>query len=395
MQGLLVWPAGLIILSARGRSNRLRALWSAVAVIAIAGYFADFKFAETGSASTSYILAHLSNALQGLLLTAGSVIPSFTSNYLTIYSPTIATVVGGVLWLAGLAVIASWLVQRRPSGPKAFCVGLIVTSLLFDLLLIPSRLAYDMYSGTASRYDTFMWPLLLGTYAYIMMSRPPRGSRWRHWARVPQMTIALLMGATLVVGTTVGVDQGRVTREVRLTSADILANWQSAPLSVWAPYLLPPCVNEPPYCASLRAAERLLAADHMSIFSDLASSQRLAAEGIVPGGAAAQQLAVPPVLRAAVGSSASSQRAWAVLSTMSRSDPSLAEDDPLTDRGMTELLHWAISSGGEVTGQTIIDYEWTLPVNTDFFLRQYVSTYEAWDTVVDRGRGQEARTSVR
>ena len=268
-----------------------------VAVIAIAGYFADFKFAETGSASTSYILAHLSNALQGLLLTAGSVIPSFTSNYLTIYSPTIATVVGGVLWLAGLAVIASWLVQRRPSGPKAFCVGLIVTSLLFDLLLIPSRLAYDMYSGTASRYDTFMWPLLLGTYAYIMMSRPPRGSRWRHWARVPQMTIALLMGATLVVGTTVGVDQGRVTREVRLTSADILANWQSAPLSVWAPYLLPPCVNEPPYCASLRAAERLLAADHMSIFSDLASSQRLAAEGIVPGGAAAQQLAVPPVLR--------------------------------------------------------------------------------------------------
>jgi hypothetical protein len=394
LQGLLVWPAGLIILSSKGQSNRLRALWSAISVLAIGGYFADYRFADTGSASLSYVLAHLSVVLQGLLLTAGSVIPSLTSDSSTIYSPVVSMVVGGLLWLAGLAVIANWLIQMRPSGPKAFCVALIVTSLLFDLLLVPSRLAFDMYSGAASRYDTFMWPLLLGTYAYLMMSRPPRLSRWKHWVRAPQMAISLTMGAALIVGTMVGINQGQVTREVRLTTADVLANWQSAPPSVWAPYLLPPCVNVPSYCVLLRAAEHDLAADHMSIFSDPRSTQRLRAEGIVPGGVTARPLVVPPVLRAQMSSSGVARRAWDVLSTVYRSNPSFAQHYPWTDRGIRELLLWAISAGSGVTGQVILEYEWVLPVATGFFLHQYVSTYESWASVIDREQSLESRVSL-
>jgi hypothetical protein len=270
-----------------------------------------------------------------------------------------------------------------------------VTSLLFDLLLIPSRLVFDMYSGTASRYDTFMWPLLLGTYAYVIMSKPPSPSRWKHWVKAPQITIALTVGAALVVGTIVGVGQGQVTREVRLTSADVLANWQNEAPTVWAPYLLPPCVNEPPFCKSLKAAEQLLTADHMSIFSDPETTQRLRAEGIVPGGVASAPLVIPPALRTQIGSSSISQRAWEVLSTVYRSNPSFAQVYPLSDRGIRKLLLWAISSGREVTGQMIIDYEWTLPVSTGFFLLPYVSTYESWLSAVDRVQGQETRESGR
>jgi hypothetical protein len=360
----------------------MRALWSGIAVAVIAGYFVDYNFAATQSASLSYILAHLSVVFQGLLITAGSVIPSFTSNFSPINSPVVTTVVGGSLLIAGIAVIANWLVQKRPSGPKAFCVALIATSILFDLLLIPSRLAFDMYSGTASRYDTFMWPLLLGTYAYIIMSKPPSLSRWMSLVKAPQLYISLAMGAALIVGTIVGIDQGRVTREVRLTSVDVLANWQNAPPAVSAPYLLPPCGTEPPFCVFLRAAEQVLAADHMSIFSGSINLRHLRSEGIVPGGIAAQPLVVPPVLRTQVGSSRFSQRAWDVLSTVYRSNPSLAQEYPLTDRGIKALLLWAINSGREVTGQTIAYAEWSPPVSTGFFLLQYVSTYQTWASVM-------------
>lgn len=378
LQGLLVWPAGLIVLSSKGHSGRMRALWGAIAVVATAGYFADFNFAATQSASFSYIMAHLSVVFQGLLLTAGSVIPSFTSSSQEIYSPVITSAVGGFLLIAGMAVIAHWLVQRRPSGPKAFCVGLIVTSILFDLLLIPSRLVFDMYAGTASRYDTFMWPLLLGTYAYVMMSKPPSLSRWRNLVRAPQTYVSITMGAALIVGTIVGIDQGQVTREVRLTSVDVLANWQTAPPAVSAPYLLPPCGSEPPFCVFLNAAEHVLATDHMSIFSDPTNVHRLRAGGIVPGGIAAEPLVVPPTLRGQVGSSSASERAWDVLSTVYRSNPSFAQEYPLTDGGIRELLLWAIHSGHEVTGQTVSDSEWSPPVSTGFFLLQYASTYQDW-----------------
>jgi hypothetical protein len=364
----------------------MRVLWSAIAVVVIAGYFADYNFAATQSASFSYILAHLSVVFQGLLITAGSVIPSFTSSLSAISSPAITKVAGGFLLIAGIAVIANWLVQKRPSGPKAFCVALIVTSILFDLLLIPSRLAFDMYSGTASRYDTFMWPLLLGTYAYVMMSKPPSLSRWRNLVKAPQLYISLAMGAALIVGTIVGVDQGQVTREVRLTSVDVLANWQNAPPAVSAPYLLPPCGSEPPFCVFLKAAEHVLAADHMSIFGDPTDLHHLRAEGIVPGGIAAKPLVVPPVLRAQVGTSRLSQRAWDVLSTVYQSSPSFAQEYPLTDRGIRKLLLWAINSGREVTAQTIRYAEWSPPVSTGFFLLQYVSTYQSWASVVELDR---------
>jgi hypothetical protein len=396
LQGLLVWPAGLIILLSRGRSNRLRALWCAIGIAATAGYFVDYQFAESRSAPLSYILGHLSTVFQGLLLTAGSVIPSLTSRDSAISSPDITMAVGALLLVAGIAVVAHWIVQRRPDGPKAFCVALIVTSILFDLMLIPSRLVYDIYTGTASRYDTFVWPLLLGTYAYVVMSRPRGDSRWRNWGKAPQIAISLTMGAAIVVGTIVGVQQGQVSRDVRLTSVDVLANWQNARTAVAAPYLLPPCGSDPSYCALLKTLEHLLAADRMNIFGDSGTTlQRFRAEGIVPGGAAAKPLVIPPLLRTEVDASGGSRTAWDVLSTMSRSLPSFARDAPSDTRGIRRLLLSAINAGHEVTDQTIADSEWAPPVSAGFFLVPYVSTYEAWLAVLSRDRSRGTRDGVR
>lgn len=286
----------------------------------------------------------------------------------------ITEVVGGVLLASGLAVIALWLRGGRASGAPVFCVALIVTSILFALTLVPSRLAYSPDAGTTSRYDTFMWPLLLGTYSYAAMHfQWP--SRQRRWVLLPQIVLALAVASAAVVGTIVGIQQGQITRTVRLTAADVLANMPSAPTALAAPYLVPPCASQASFCTALRTGAHTLQVHGMSVFSDPKEVEQFRALGIVPSGAAPQPLAIPPELRAQVDSSSA---AWTALSAAYWSDPKFQQQYPETAQGTKEFLRWAIASGDTVTTQTVIADEWLAPVSVAFFLAQYKSVYQSW-----------------
>jgi len=46
------------------------------------------------------------------------------------------------------------------------------------------------------------------------------------------LLLSAAVAADVFVSTTVGIEQGQVTRQVRLTSVDVLANWQTAPPAV-------------------------------------------------------------------------------------------------------------------------------------------------------------------
>jgi hypothetical protein len=377
LQGLLVWPGGLLVLLASGRSNRLRVAWCAAGVAVTAGYLADYSFAASGSASLSYVLAHLSVAVKGVLITAGSIIPSTASGIGDISSARVSQLTGAVLLAAGAGSIVVWWVRGRTPGPQAFCVALILTSMLFAVMLIPGRLAENMYAGTTSRYDTFMWPLLLGTYAFAVMERPRTIWR-RRWAWAPLLLLSAAVAADAFVSTTVGIEQGQVTRQVRLTSVDVLANWQTAPPAVAAPYLLPPCANEEVVCSELKAAAEVLERDQFSIFSDPSHVSSLRDLGIVPGGVPVRPLAIPATLSGQVNASATSRRAWTVLSAVYRSDPALESEYAQTSHGVTEILLWAIASADEVNAQAIIDAEWYPPVAGGFFLAPYETVYRSW-----------------
>jgi hypothetical protein len=375
--GLLIWPVGLVVLLAKGQSARARLLWCAIGVLVTAGYFVGFNWSATDSAPIGYILSHLSAVSEGVLITAGSVIPNMTSGISAISSSVITEVVGGILLVSGLAVIGLWLRGGRATGAPVFCVALIVTSILFALTLVPSRLAYSPTAGTTSRYDTFMWPLLLGTYAYAAMHfHWP--SKQRRWVLLPQIVLTMTVAAAAVVGTVVGIHQGQITRTVRLTSVDVLANMQTAPTALLAPYLVPPCANQAAECIYLKTEARALQVRRMSVFSDPKEVEQLRALGIVPSGAAPRLLAVPQTLRAQVDSSSVSRAAWTALSAAYWSDQKFQQHYPETARGTKELLRWAIASGDTVTTQTVIADEWLAPVSVAFFLAQYKSVYQSW-----------------
>jgi hypothetical protein len=375
--GLLIWPVGIVVLLSKGQTARWRILWCTIGVLVTTGFFAYINWTETNSASLSYILSHLTLVVRGVLITAGSVIPNTTAGIAAISSPRITEIFGVILLGSGLGVIAEWIRRGRASGAPAFCVGLIVMSILFDLSLIPSRLVYDPFQGANSRYDTFMWPLLLGIYSYAAIHVRWAG-RKRRWVLLPLTILALVVGSAVVVGTIVGINQGQVTRTVRLTAADVLANLPSAPTAVAAPYLFPPCANDFTDCVQLEAQAHALEVQHMNVFSDPNEVRRLRTLGVVPGGVATRLLLVPRSLRAQVTATSASRTAWAALSATYWSDPAFRQQYPQTMNGTARFLIWAVASAESVNPQVIINDEWSAPVSDAFFLVQYEPIYHSW-----------------
>jgi hypothetical protein len=387
--GLLIWPAGFVVLLTKGRSAKWRILWCAIGLLVTIGFFAYVNWADAGSASLGYIFSHFVVVASGVLITAGSVIPNMTSGIGAISSPRITEVVGAILLGSGLSVVAIWIRRGRTSGASAFCVGLIVMGILFDLSLIPSRLAFDSLAGTASRYDTFTWPLLLGIYSYVAIHAHGQVEK-RRWMLLPLSVLALLVGSAVVIGTIVGINQGRVTRTVRLTAADVLANLAAVPSTNPAPYLIPLCgfvggQVDAAYCTGLRADAHTVEAQRMNVFSDPKEVKQLRELGVVPGGVTPQPLAVPPNLRKLENASGKSRAAWAALSATYWSEPELRQQFPETLQGAQRFLTWAIASAGAVNAKEVISREFSAPVSDAFFLEQdaffleqYAPIYRSW-----------------
>ena len=152
--------------------------WVPAAILCSASYFVSFSFSESSSLPGGYVLNHLGQAVQGLLLSFGSTIVADRGSGTTVASHQAVTEICGFhLLLGAAAILFSWLRSRRPRGARGFCIGLILTTVLFEFLLIPGRLSARPSLGTASRYDTFSLPLLLGIDGYsavVLMGRRPR-----------------------------------------------------------------------------------------------------------------------------------------------------------------------------------------------------------------------------
>jgi hypothetical protein len=376
IQGLLVWPAGLIVLAVRGQTWRARIIWSVAALIAIPLYFAGFSYNATGGASLSKILGHLPLVLRGLLISIGSVIPTLTAG---ISGERLSEIIGALLVIASVIIAVAWWREGRPSGPKAFCVALIFVTLAFDVLLVPSRIIGSVTAGSASRYASFNWPLVVGVYAYaILWSRDAQF--YKRPVQVFRASVALLVVAQIIVASYVGIQQGRVARNVRTTTADILANYRGAPLSLSAPYILPPCVvpPTPSYCSGMSAGVFKVEKAHVNVFSDGKSLLAYRSSGIVPGGIAKPQLSIPPVLRRKIESGGDQLKAWKLLSTIYASDSAVRAAFPLVRGVDPSLIVWAGETSRSLTKSDIIENAWAAPLGAAFFLQQYAKIYKGW-----------------
>jgi len=369
LQGLLVWPIGLVALFTRGHPYRLRCIWGLSGVAAILVYFIGFSYSNAGFQPMSTYFHDVGTTAQAFFIAVGNVITNQRVNVdpLGVHATVL---IGIVLTVGACAVVASWFIEGRPSGAKCFIVSLVLIGLGFDLFLIPTRLFDNMIGGTPSRYATFNWPLLIGVYLAAVIWRT-EGTRWNARSIALRTVVLALVVSQVIVGTASGVADGRSDRSVRLTSADVLANASAAPGFLVRPYLYPPSAT---YVHDLVP---FLMANKMNVFAG-ENSKNLQALGIVPGGQQPPVLLEPDPVREWVRDDENARKAWNVLSAVYSSSGGALAVYPSSATGSALLVLWAATRQPIPANELSV---WVVPP-AQVFLQQYEQYYEAWEVVL-------------
>ncbi len=167
LQGLLIWPMGLVLLYLRRRPWRMIVVWIISAIVTGAIYFYNYNFASVSG--PSYWLTHPFGATSIFLFSVGN---NIMGQEVTA-TPTAADLILGTLIL----VVAVWLVisglRRDERFGSPLGVSLICFGLLFTAMITSGRAWNVSLDGRYAMYEILLW---VGCYL-ALLERPNRGLR--------------------------------------------------------------------------------------------------------------------------------------------------------------------------------------------------------------------------
>ncbi len=264
LQGLLIWPAGLVLLYCRSRPKRFVITWLAGGIVTGAAYF--YQFRPTSPASNdSYVLSHPVLTIEFFLSAIGDVVgeslPSVGRN-------------NGVLVLGVVIVaVAIWVIivygLRGDKSGSPIGVALISFGLMFAATITVGRTSYGLYVAGVSRYTTYGLLILVGCYLAILDRRteptkvspqketqsqvawtgdgspvvPQTLRTWKTNQRDDKLLLVLrvIVTSTIVIlvilGTRNGLNGAKGWHQILSDSADVTVNVQKAPDGVVASVL--------------------------------------------------------------------------------------------------------------------------------------------------------------
>ncbi len=207
LQGLLIWPAGLVVLLFRRRPLQFVVAWVALGALTAAIYFVNYN-SQLGGTSNGYALHHPLQGLQFFFFSVGNVIDSHGGNFAVALGVLIVLT---ALWLTLLSVRRPREDDGSPLGVALICFGLLFTATITD-----GRAAAGLNAGGASRYTTFDLLTLVGCYL-VILSRRTRAVRNRRFERIlwPASVIIVggAVGLALILGTVNGLDDAERVAE--------------------------------------------------------------------------------------------------------------------------------------------------------------------------------------
>jgi hypothetical protein len=161
LQGLLIWPAGLVLLVQRHRSNRLVLAWVVSTVTTGAVYF--YHFDAWGYSNRYYVLTHPVVTLKFFFFTIGAVVGE-PAGY-----PSAPTILLGVVIfsVAVWVLIAYGLRHDEAGGGSPIGVALICFGLLFAATITQGR-AWFSFLPYQPRYTTYDLLILVGCYLALL-----------------------------------------------------------------------------------------------------------------------------------------------------------------------------------------------------------------------------------
>jgi hypothetical protein len=287
LQGLLIWPVGLIVLLWRHTARSVVLSWIGAAVGTTAVYFIDFDFSYT-SGNSSYLRAHPLAVAEFFFVSIGDVM----AQPLHAHASNLELVVLGVaIVLLALTCLALYArpghLATSPIGPVLICFGL-----LFAATVAYGRAQQGILAADQTRYATFNLLILVGSYLCLVERLPvPSAAQSSDWmgfllgnrrsptANRTQMALfglRVLLAFLIVFEVTSvvlnGFAGGAATRVVMTEAQLIAAHPRDASNSQLEKYLLPN-----PYIeyGQIRTLDELAQAHHLSFFAT-AEAARLA-----------------------------------------------------------------------------------------------------------------------
>lgn len=171
--GLLVWPAGAIVLLYQRQWGRL-GVWVCVGASAIWGYFYGYPVQQGNTEGFAFVVTHPLETIRGLLVYAGSLLDLLPA--MPLQNRTWLPLAGGVVVLSFLT---GWLLRmlfysltERRSGLThydGFMVGCVSFLLANTLLIAIFRIRFGFMLVLWSTYRTYI--LILWVVAYLVLLR--------------------------------------------------------------------------------------------------------------------------------------------------------------------------------------------------------------------------------
>jgi hypothetical protein len=240
LQGLLVWPAGLLLIYLRRRSGHLAVTWVGAAVVTAAIYSVGFNFNTTRSpgAGPAALLTYFVRLV-------GDVVDVARPGALV-------TLFGSVLAVAAIWTLLRFTLGRRTdTGGRPFALSLILFGLLFSAVITDGRAGYTgSLSNSESRYTVFVIFVLVGLYLAVLdppivselrsseLPFPTRGTvGLRQTPSDPvfvfaRVVVGIGIVVTVILGSVNGISQAREIRQGGILLGQVTVRANQYPDSV-------------------------------------------------------------------------------------------------------------------------------------------------------------------
>ena len=207
LQGLLIWPAGLVLLYYRRRAMHFVLTWVGAALATTLVYFHHYS-TKHGFPGYQFALDRPMASIKFFVFSIGDVagIP-YHGN------ATIGLVLGVlILTLAAYVLVTT----RREGGGAPVGVSLIVVGLLFALLTTEGRSFLGYLGAGQSRYTTF--DLLVPLGIFLALLRPARAALSARWVTGAVFVVLIVFGYHY------GLDNARQGHSRDVVAAHVLRN---------------------------------------------------------------------------------------------------------------------------------------------------------------------------
>ncbi len=256
LQGLFIWPAGLVYLAFNDFSLRQKKIWISSALLCGIIYFAGFNFHSTGGPPVTYGLIHPLALLKHLLILLGGTLV-FPIQYAK--EPFFIARGFAGLFILGAGALSTVAATMMSKKDKAFLApaALGIFAFLFYISVAIGRAGFGPGQALSNRYSLYGIFLFVAIYLTLLETIKISGEKFLFLFRAFSVIVIFQITTSLHWG----MSMGRNYFLHNLKSQEILINYKIVSPQLISIYLYPR-PNEIPSRASI------LEKRHLSVFSN-------------------------------------------------------------------------------------------------------------------------------